>query len=449
MLYFSSLALPDICEEINGEKTMEQLKRGGVRRLLLLLGLTAFFTLGLQAAPMFARKYKISCTVCHSAFPKLNDFGKEFMANNYRLPNWRESTIDVGDTRLAIPDTVPIAFRLQGFVQARDGESVDVVTGETAKAETDFQAPYLIKMLSSAPLSEHITYYFYAIYAEKGSNGEVIVEDAWFSYDDLFGSGVGMMLGQFQVSDLMFPREVRLTFQDYMAYRMAGITYERGAILQRGVGPVEIALGIVNGNGINENVTINSPGYRRPDHMFDNDSGKAVFGRIGSGFGPISGGLFYYAGSQKNATGAAGTGTGQRDTDKQIAGVDLSGTFTGDVTWFAQLLWNEWDGFIDKGTKYRWIGGFAGIDYVPGEQWSFSLLYNYADGSDFDDTDTVYEGIDINTLTLNASYYFMLNVKGVIELNVDFLEKEEQSGLYYTGHLSRENYILLGFDAAF
>jgi hypothetical protein len=418
-------------------------------RLIVILGLIPFFTLELWAAPMFARKYNISCTVCHAAFPKLNAFGKEFMANNYRLPNWREKTIDTGDDQLALPDTVPIAFRLQGFVQARDSEAVDVVTGETTTAKTDFQAPYLIKMLSSAPLSEHITYYFYAIFAEKGGNGEVIIEDAWFSYDDLFGSGISLMLGQFQVSDLMFPRETRLTFQDYMAFRMAGITYERGAVFSRSLGPIDISLGLVNGNGITENVTINSPGYRRPDHLFDNDNGKAVFGRVGAQLGPVSSGLFYYNGSQKNATDSAGTVPGTRDTDKQIAGLDLSGDFRGEIYWYGQLLWNEWDGFIDQNTKYRWIGGFAGIDYVPGNSWSYSLLYNYADGGDFDNSDTVYEGIDINSLTLNASYYFMHNVKGVIEANADLLDKEAQSGTFYTGHLSRENYILLGFDAAF
>jgi len=110
-------------------------------RLIVILGLIPFFTLELWAAPMFARKYNISCTVCHAAFPKLNAFGKEFMANNYRLPNWREKTIDTGDDQLALPDTVPIAFRLQGFVQARDSEAVDVVTGETTTAKTDFQPP--------------------------------------------------------------------------------------------------------------------------------------------------------------------------------------------------------------------------------------------------------------------------------------------------------------------
>jgi len=418
-------------------------------RLIVVLGLISFFSLELWAAPMFARKYNLSCTVCHSAFPKLNSFGKEFMANNYRLPNWRENTIDTGDDQLALPNSVPIAFRLQGFAQARDSEAVDVATGTTTTADTDFQAPYLIKMLSSAPLSENITYYFYAIYAEKGGNGEVLVEDAWFSYDDLFGSGISMMLGQFQVSDLMFPRETRLTFQDYMVYRMAGITYERGALFSKKLGPIGVGVGIVNGNGITENVSINSPGYRRPDRMFDNNNAKALFARIGTDLGPVSTGLFYYNGSQKNAAGPAGTEAGTRNTDKQIAGIDLSGDFAGDIYWFGQILWNQWDGFIDQNTKYRWFGGFVGLDYVPGKHWSYSLLYNYTNAHDLADSDTVYEGIDMNSLTLNASYYFMRNVKGVIEINADFLGTKAQSGVYYTGHLSQENSFLLGFDAAF
>ena len=49
---------------------------------------------------------------------------------------------------------------------------------------------------SSRPLTDNISYYFYMIFAEKGANTEVIVEDAWFSYDDLFNSGVGLQLGQ-------------------------------------------------------------------------------------------------------------------------------------------------------------------------------------------------------------------------------------------------------------
>ncbi|MDX1813015.1 MAG: hypothetical protein R3240_13755, partial [Gammaproteobacteria bacterium] len=403
------------------------------------------------AIPVFARKYNMSCSACHAAFPKLNEFGESFMAANYRLPNWKDDTVDTGDDQLVLPKTPPLAFRAQAYVQARDANAINVETGETIEADNDIQAPYLIKLLSSAPLSEHITYYFYAIFAEKGGNGETIVEDAWFSHDALFGTNVGMMLGQFQVSDLMFPRETRLTFQDFLAYRMAGITYDRGVIFDTAIGPVDIAIGLVNGNGIEENFTINSPGYQRPDHLFDNDNSKSVFGRVATEIGPVTAGLFGYSGKQKNAdlTTPAGTGSGTRDTDKNIIGVDLKGKLGVNTYWFSQFLWNEWDGFLAPDVNYKWFGAFVGIDYIYSPRWAHSLLFNYDDANDFENTDTIYEGIAMRTLTYTASYYFMRNVKGVIELNADFLEKVDQTGIYYTGHLTQENYILVGFDAAF
>jgi hypothetical protein len=402
-----------------------------------------------NAMPVFARKYDMSCNTCHAAFPKLNEFGEQFASDNMRLPNWKDTTKSAGDDMLALPDSVPLALRTQAFAQKREASAIDVETGEEVSADTDIQSPYLIKLLSSAPLSDHITYYFYAIFAEKGDNGAVIVEDAWFRHDDVFGSDIGMMLGQFQVSDLMFAREVRLTFQDFMVYRMAGLTYERGVLFDYAAGPVDLALGWVNGNGIEENFSINSPGYKRPDHLFDNDSGKALFGRVGTEFAGVAIGLFGYSGSQKNATGIAGTDSGDRDTDKLSYGIDLSGKFTPNTYWFAQLLQNEWDGFINAGTNYKWFGGFVGVDYIYSDRWAYSLLYNYTDANDLENTDTVYEGIDMNSVTLTASYYFMRNVKGVIEFNVDLLDTVAQTGSYYTGHLTGENYALIGFDAAF
>lgn len=402
-----------------------------------------------DAMPVFARKYDISCAACHSAFPKLNEFGEYFADNNMRLPNWRDSTISGGDDMLALPDSVPLALRAQAYVQAREASNIDVETGEEITADTDIQSPYQIKLLSGAPLSDHITYYFYAIFAEKGGNGEVVVEDAWFRHDDVFGTNIGMMLGQFQVSDLMFAREIRLPFQDYVAYRLAGLTYERGILFDYALGPVDLALGVINGNGIDDNFAINSPGYKRPDRLFDNNNGKAVFGRVGTDIAGVNAGLFGYSGSQKNATDPAGLGVGERDTDKISYGIDLSGKIGDKTYWYAQLLQNQWDGFLQADTNYRWFGSFAGVDYIHSNRWAYSLLYNYNDANDFKNTDTVYEGIDMNTLTFTAAYYFMRNVKGVIELNLDLLDTVPQSGNYFTGHLTGENYALAGFDAAF
>jgi hypothetical protein len=245
-----------------------------------------------SAMPEFARRYNLSCAACHSAFPRLNKFGEVFIANNMRLPNWMETSDQLGDDRLALPDHVPLAIRAQAYVQARQGRAIDPITGASRSVATDFQSPYLVKLLSSAPLSKNITYYFYAIMAEKGGNGEILVEDAWFSYADILGSGIGMMLGQFSLSDAMFPREIRLPFQDYMVYRMAGITNDRGVQFERDVGPFGITLGFTNGNGITDNFKINGTGYTRPDRMFDNDNSKTVFAHLGTDIGPVGVVLF-------------------------------------------------------------------------------------------------------------------------------------------------------------
>src|SRR5574337_2218281 len=241
--------------------------------LWLLLGawLAILPTQNAAAMPEFARRYNLSCAACHSAFPRLNKFGELFAKRNMRLPNWMETADQLGDERLALPDHVPLAIRAQAYAQARQGRAIDPITGVSQHAATDFQSPYLLKVLSSAPLSKDITYYFYAIMAEKGGNGEIVVEDAWFRHADILGSGIGMMLGQFSLSDSMFPREVRLPFQDYVVYRLAGITYDRGVLFDRDVGPLGINLGFTNGNGITGNINLNGGGFARPDRMFDND----------------------------------------------------------------------------------------------------------------------------------------------------------------------------------
>ncbi|MFO7324186.1 MAG: hypothetical protein DIU62_000590 [Pseudomonadota bacterium] len=418
---------------------------------MLLAAWMSFLPGTATAMPAFARQYNISCAACHSAFPKLNAFGEYFADANFRLPNWRDTMAEVGDSMLALPKSFPVAVRAQSFVQLRDGEDFDPVTGPTGNDSSfDFQAPYMVKLLASAPLSDHVSFYFYGIFAEKGGNGEVVIEDAWFQHDDLFGTGVSAMLGQFQVSDLMFPREVRLTFQDFYAYRAAGVTYDRGVILSRGFGPLDLAVGAVNGNGIEQNFAIDSPGYRRPDRLFDNDSSKSIFGRVGFAAGRVNVGLFGLTGRQRSAAGDAAAQAGTRNTDKLIAGLDLSGSFTPRVHWFAQGLWNRWDDFLDSAPTedYKWFGGFAGLDYVRNERWTFSLLYNYADAHDFDGTGTIFEGIDINSVSLGAGYYFMRNVKAVVEVNAD-LQRKDSPGPPWVGHQSREHYLLVGFDAAF
>ena len=72
------------------------------------------------AIPAFARKYQISCQVCHSpAMPRLKAFGEEFAGNGFRLTEYESPRYfiqQVGDDRLSLFREVPLAFRLDGHV---------------------------------------------------------------------------------------------------------------------------------------------------------------------------------------------------------------------------------------------------------------------------------------------------------------------------------------------
>ena len=65
------------------------------------------------AVPVFARKYGLNCTNCHSAFPRLNDWGQRFRANGYRLPG-REN-----EEKTVLEGPAPFAMRTELRLHAR------------------------------------------------------------------------------------------------------------------------------------------------------------------------------------------------------------------------------------------------------------------------------------------------------------------------------------------
>ena len=54
--------------------------------LLVLIALPLVIPAPGQAIPAFARKYGFNCMMCHTAYPKLNDWGQRYRDNGYQLP---------------------------------------------------------------------------------------------------------------------------------------------------------------------------------------------------------------------------------------------------------------------------------------------------------------------------------------------------------------------------
>lgn len=82
---------------------------GAVLTLILL-----FASISANATPFFARQYGMKCATCHSGFPRLNEFGLQFKANNFRIPGAEKDAI------LAWKKSIPLAVQVKPTYQRYD-----------------------------------------------------------------------------------------------------------------------------------------------------------------------------------------------------------------------------------------------------------------------------------------------------------------------------------------
>jgi hypothetical protein len=326
------------------------------RFALVLIGLL-FVVADAGAIPAFARRYRTTCRLCHDPVPALTEFGEQFAGNGFRfapgeLPG---DTLRTGDPLLTLLEAVPIAFRLDAYVQEfTDGNAV-----------TDFQTPYALKILSSAPLSKTISYYFYAFLYERGEVGGV--EDAFVTVNDLGGAPVDLSVGQFQVSDAMFKRELRLEFEDYAVYRArmgdspVDLTYDRGIVAAADVLGFTVTGQILNGNG---------RGAAQENRRFDSDFGKNVALHVTRDLVPgVRLGGFAYTGRT--------TSDGVRNRTSMFgADATLSrGPFELNLQYLHRD--DELPTFLPGSTRTDADGGFAELLVRPPEsRWHGFALYN-------------------------------------------------------------------------
>lgn len=265
------------------------------KKYFILVAVILFFTYSLfftkkdaKAIPAFGRKYQISCQTCHTpGFPKLKAYGDEFAGNGFRLTEYESPRYytETGDNKLSLLRDFPLAARLDGHITFNNAN----------RDASDFATPFSLKILSGGELSKKLSYYFYVYVDERGKVAGV--EDAYLMYHDLLGSGVNLILGQFQLCDPLFTRETRLTLEDYHIYTVTpgtstiSLKYDRGIMAE--FSPVEgtdFTAMVVNGNGIGE---------ADSEKFFDYDRYKNVLIRFSQAIGDkVSVGFFGYFGKE-------------------------------------------------------------------------------------------------------------------------------------------------------
>ncbi|HEU5208421.1 MAG TPA: hypothetical protein VFU06_03335 [Longimicrobiales bacterium] len=386
--------------------------RAGLKGLVVLSGAAALlFTSVAPAAaiPAFARRYRVTCSLCHAPAPRLTEFGEAFAGNGFQMAPGEvpTDTINTGDPLLVLAESLPLAVRLDLFAQ--------VVTGsDDLDARADFQTPYGVKLLSGMPIAKNVSYYLYFFMSERGAVAGL--EDAYIQFTDLFGSGVALIVGQFQLSDPLFKRELRLEYEDYNVYRVRvgdtrlDLTYDRG--LMAFASPWEggdVTLQLVNGRGIDE------AGENR---LFDGDAFKTVAGRVSQSLGPLRVGGYALYGPEDR---------GDLSNEVVVWGPDLTLT-AGQLELNGQFLrrTDTRPFFLDSDeetTVDAVLGELVWGPQGPTGRWFLMGLYNrvWADDPIF----TVRQGEDglldrYETAALGATWLLARNVRILGETQWDF-----------------------------
>src|SRR5260221_7717148 len=130
-----------------------------------------------SAVPAFARKYGVRCTVCHEAWPVLNDFGRAFKDNGYRM------NLGKDEPTATEPAYWPV------FAAAQPHFGFDLVKSHGAATETtlqrDGQFQSGVSLLGAiGTLGEHASYLVIPVAAVNGLT--LGFPAAWIRFNNLF-----------------------------------------------------------------------------------------------------------------------------------------------------------------------------------------------------------------------------------------------------------------------
>ena len=356
----------------------------------------------LTAIPAFARKYSISCQVCHApAMPRLKAFGEDFAGDGFRLTDYESPRhfLPVGDDRLSLFRELPLAIRFDGFASYNFND----------EGQADFSTPYTVKIMSGGELSDKLSYYFYFLLSERGEIAGI--EDAFLMYRDLFNTGINFYIGQFQTSDPLFKGELRYTLEPYRIYgarpgnSTTDLRYDRGIVLEKGFSTgTDIVGQVVNGCGLREA----DAGY-----LFDKDKYKNFMGKITQSVGKnLSLGFFGYTG--RELLSDPRLFYAQITNELLMFGPDIAFSLNDKFILNMQYLWRkDSQVFSDYGDYLSDInteGGFAEIIYSPAgdrSKWYLTGLVNYINSN--------LNNLDYTSATLHAGYLIRRNVRFVTE----------------------------------
>jgi hypothetical protein len=143
-----------------------------------------------DALPVFGHRFGLTCQACHTTVPRLNDFGKAFARNGFRLPQ---------PARSAIPVAVKVNLAY----------SSDTDPSGLPRAIVDE-----IEVLTGGSIGSHASYFIEQYALDGGTPGRT--RDAWLQYNA--NDNTHVRAGQFTLALPVDPETQRDTEAHYLLY---------------------------------------------------------------------------------------------------------------------------------------------------------------------------------------------------------------------------------------
>ncbi|MGO9123694.1 MAG: hypothetical protein ACLP6G_02275 [Terriglobales bacterium] len=214
------------------------------------LMLTLFASNYSYAIPAFSRQYGTSCSTCHIAFPKLNDFGKAFKDAGFKFPKDDETFIKIPPVMLGapaqaemwphtifpgtIPGLPPIGLRFNQFFQVTSKNANNFNAQPLAAGgvnpyipRTDFE-PGFFSIFTAGNFGSNIGFWVDDDISVSGANANGELGDAYLRFEDLSrflkmpSDSLTLKIGQFEL-DLPFTQARAYDISPYDIYSEANI----------------------------------------------------------------------------------------------------------------------------------------------------------------------------------------------------------------------------------
>jgi hypothetical protein len=389
--------------------------------LLVLIALPLVVPSPGQAIPAFARKYGFNCMMCHTAYPKLTDWGQRFRDNGYQLPG------QAGKEKSTFDTPVPVALRtstgFNGYSVKPDENAVTQTTGGFGLNGLDLLAAGVLHKNVSVLLiyTPRIDEPF-ADYTGMDASQPGALESASIIFSNIVPNALNVRIGRFEPAYHLFSSKrsyYLLSPYDVYEYPTGRNDFLFGdnQIGCEATGHFRMGfkygLGVVNGTGA------------KPDNNKFKDVYLTLSQTIGAGDGQSAGqriGAFVYYGKQPTISPVSTiipvgdttfTGTGlpppvspSGEYDGGDNGAYYRYGASASLNWktfnllalYMRGLDDKMFNAIDPAKDYEYDGGFVELDYAG--MWNnrlvASALYNWVAPPSYDDmnpTITAYSGL--------------------------------------------------------